>query len=492
MLKLFNITSRRYIQIILLLNLNSDKININNLCSKLSINLNTLSKDIKEINSNFSSILKLEIYNNLLINTYQNNCNIDRFFSQILKNCQTLNIVEAIFFNKFNRLEDIAKNQYTSSSTVFRRINEFNKVNLDKFNFIIDKNKFDFVGNENSIRIFFNHYFSEKYTVEEWPFKNIDKNKLKNTLSEILEHISIYNNSSLVEELCLSCSINSIRFNSGNSILSCLPMKTFDLDKIFNIEKKIYSLLYSLCSILGTNTSREAVINIFYNYLYKDFIFSIDEIVKNDNIFFEKCLKYGIKTTNYISKYYNLSLSNPYELITEVHNLNIIMKNNNIKDECIVFPRVSMHIYKLKKLFPEFIDDLRNQVENYLSTFPYPITDLHVTQFLKAVILSWKNLIPQLYKSHKKVKTLIVSRYSIESTLSMKEQMLLFFPNFLILDTYKSKSLDFEYIVKENYELLISDFSLPENFPINSVYINGAIEKEDIIKIMNIIVSKLY
>lgn len=487
MINIFNITTKRCIKIIEFLNQNSYKCSSKLLCEKLNINTNTLHNDIINMNQTYSSIFSVKLVNEKIVLKFKDSANIEGFFNQIFTNSQVLNMVEGLFFNNFSKLEDIANYQYTSIATVSRMIEKFNLSVSKKYKFIIDKKDFKFSGNEKNIRTFFLQFFREKYSVYQWPFKNINKNKLREILINLLKYENVEFYQTSLEVLSFTIATNIQRYSNNNDIIKDLDNDNMDYDRVEILKENPY--MQKLHDMVNLKLTNDSIVNIFYFCLYKEFAMDFDELVlkesKIENIDMKNAMIYSFN----LCRKYNIKLSNPFNLLVKIHN-NLLTINKNVGSNYIIYDKESIYLSKIRKIFPDFVEDLCSYIENYLLEKNGYINYAVSNHVVCIILTSWENLYDQLYRRSDKIKTLVLSRFNHSNSIALKNQLEFFFPNLLDLYVFNEEILDLESINNEDYKLIVSDFNLPEFINADVVFINGIILKQDFLKITEII-SKL-
>lgn len=137
----------------------------------------------------------------------------------IIINCHTVVIFKSIFFKKNTSILKLSTENFISVASTRRNIHEANKY-LRKFNIQIKSKKGNlyFYGEEVDIRYCAYILFWKYLKGAEWPFEPIDKNKVVQTLEELLE-----NSDSVIDEVTTKqwsyiFSINLIRFSQGYTV----------------------------------------------------------------------------------------------------------------------------------------------------------------------------------------------------------------------------------------------------------------------------------
>ncbi|WNZ01090.1 helix-turn-helix domain-containing protein [Helcococcus ovis] len=489
MISIFNKNITRNLNLIKTLNIYSDKVNKKFLMKKLKIDEKTLKNDINTINQKYSAILNINIHNSDIEVKYKKNANIEMFFSCIIKNSSIFKIVEAIFFNDFNTLNDIAKHEFFSITTVYRALKKFNKSVSKIYDFKINRKLFQFEGNEDNIRTFLFHLFREKYSYNEWPFEKYDKEKIIKLQNTFLKSIGVKKFPYIDNEIMtILYPIHIERLKSGHCVLPYLIKENFNTIKVQ--EAYNCSELKNLFEEFELEFTKENIMDIFYYYLHKDIAFSFLDLIKKtkSNTLINFSIYQALESTYKLSDKFNLKLNNPYELITYIHNANVFLYDN-FNSNYIVFDKHNIYISKLQIVFPEFMKELSKTIKKYLLIIKGEVKKCHIEYLIYTVISTWDNLLPQLYKYNKKIKTLVISRFNYKKSISLKNQLEILFPNFLDLHLSNNNDIYYKNIKDKNYELIIADFNIPKSKKFETLYINGNIMKFEVIEIIKKIIK---
>ncbi|MFM1515156.1 helix-turn-helix domain-containing protein [Helcococcus ovis] len=458
---LFSKSTLRHIEIIKLLHMYSNTVNKNKILIELDIKDSTIKKDIVTMNQLYSDILTIKLDNNIIELQYINNCSIESFYRFIVKSSSILDIIENIFFNSYYSLEELANDSYLSVSTTYRIINKFNTISKKYYGFEVDTKNLDFKGDERNVRTFFVQLFKEKYAYSEWPFKEIERSSFHNM---IIEFYNINNAKfvySFLEIMSLICAVNFIRIKNKGFIMNNIDKNNINLNSLQNyINSNPFKEFFNKFNIV---LNEDNLIELFYNYLNKDFIFSFKEMIEKSkyvNLISSSLLKI-LSETDRIRKKFKLNLENLDELIIRIHN-GAILYNTNTNINYIAYNRNDFYVTQIKQVFPKFTKDVELFIQDLLIEIKGVAKPFEINHLTYILISTWNDLIPQLFSKKSKLKTLILSRFNSYHAGSLKSQLDLYFK--LILDThlYTENILDLKHIENSDYDLIIADFNPPE------------------------------
>ncbi|WP_125591195.1 helix-turn-helix domain-containing protein [Companilactobacillus jidongensis] len=188
----FNIDDKKF-QLINLLNDADGFIYFKDLASDLELDLTTVKKYINELKQTFldnfdQKDIDLQIINNVgVIFNHNASFNLGNLTQLLINQTIESKLLDAMFTNKFDNINQFSMNNFVSSSTVRRKLKNLEKC-LNDYHLSINLNPLEIIGNEANIRYMFYQYYWNTYGTVSWPF-NIDRTTVKLQYSKwILKH----------------------------------------------------------------------------------------------------------------------------------------------------------------------------------------------------------------------------------------------------------------------------------------------------------------
>lgn len=484
MIRLLGKRTIRHTDIIKHLHINSNSISQEHLIRILEVTDSVLKSDIEYLNSNYPDILKIKTSNNIISIIYNNDSCIETFFRTIINNSNIFNMIEALFFYKFNSINSLAENQFTSISTIYRMIDKFNTAATNKYNFRLDKKSLKFIGSEKNIRSFFTQLFKEKYAIDEWPFININKNTIKKAITEYFKINNINKfEYSYLEIMSWTCAVNLHRTKLNFPVISQMETNKINYDIIKNLLKS--NILQNIFRTFYIPLTENNLINIFYNYVHVDLVHTFKEFTDkadySPNIAIS--LHRGFSDTFSIKNKYNLQLNNIENLIISVHN-SAVLYNSDIKSNCVIYNRRKMYIDQIYKQFPELVTDIKTYLSNYLTSLKGSIKKNEVEHLTYVAVSTWKGLISQMYNLSDKLNVLIISRFNSVHASNIKVQLDMIFKCFFNTVLFDGNSLEIDNINFDDFDLVIADFIPVNNKVPNWIFIQETLNPNDFLEII--------
>lgn len=107
---------------------------------------------------------------------------LDYFQRQLYHQSNSFLLLEKIFFEEDLGFSEMMAYLYISDSSLRRLIKNI-QLALQEYGIQLETNPFRISGDEALIRNFYTAYFSEKYTLDDWPFENVDRDIIHQLLT---------------------------------------------------------------------------------------------------------------------------------------------------------------------------------------------------------------------------------------------------------------------------------------------------------------------
>ncbi|MGM0216894.1 helix-turn-helix domain-containing protein [Enterococcus sp. AZ109] len=247
-----------------------------------------LSSDIRSINTQME-YYRITRENGLYSLEVEDNATIDALFSTMIRNSLSFKILELVFFEEYDKLQDIAKQLFCSVSSVQTHLNVLMKV-LKKWKLTIQRRPFRIVGNEKTVRQLFFLLFSEKKVVKEELRRSVEFFELgEEVIRSLIENNQLECSYSQYNRLCMMFFISLQRVKNGHffpqrflSSKNILPpdrilcynfaeklLEEAGMEYTDEVMKESFWLLYSDLFLLGEEQKKKALennYNLSYNY----------------------------------------------------------------------------------------------------------------------------------------------------------------------------------------------------------------------------------
>lgn len=297
-----------------------------NLANLSQVSVKTIQEDIKKMND-FINPLKINNYfQNECRLVGQNNIASDYIYSCILSNSLEFSVLEIIFFEKHDRLEDYADALFISLSTLKRIISKINN-RIKKNGFQISTNPIQLVGDEQIICYMMANFFKEKYLEEKYPFSPVQYKVFDQLFYYALSDYQQFSNFPDINKLKLYCFVSIIRIQNGHFEKTTFEKKLKKNYEFSFLDNHLFKQAFK--SVFQIELSKENIIDLAYPFLNENFAFSYNEMleVTNKNERKKRELDNLILLIEDISSSLDLTLvdNKRKKLILDLYNVRLLM-----------------------------------------------------------------------------------------------------------------------------------------------------------------------
>lgn len=443
-----------------------------------------LKNDIDAIHTkiDYLHISKKDNYYTLNI---KNNYSIDRVYKDFLQESNGFRLLDYLFKNDTLNSEEIENKLFLSASSVYRIVDRLNKILEEHYGLTISTNPYQITGDESHIRYFFIRYYTEAYSIFDWPFEEIDEEKIKGICLFFLDLTSIEVDVYTLRQFSFEAVISLIRKKNRHPYNSDDRQLTAIFDQIKADEPEI---LKTFEAKFGFKLTLEFATNFSAIFADNSFNYSYDSLWNNvqEKPHDAAALRHLKKLLAALQDAFDLSLTNEDELILELYNIVAIETRTDGKSY-LIYPHYAAFENQIKNRFPHFHKEVKEGLDKYLLLLvgDYPIDLLNAVIY--TFYLYWDQLFVYLEQIVEPIKTLVISDYNQRHAMVIKDMLEHEYSNQLSVDIWERVDISRENIASSEYELIIAGFSL-ENFEGKScVSVNNLLTVNDFHDITEII-----
>lgn len=253
----------------------NSSVSFENLIDICGVSIKTIQDDVQKLNE----IIKPLFIKKISLNEYQlihvDYISCDYIYSCILSESLEFTILEKIFYEEEEYLEDYANSLFISLSTLKRTISKINK-QIKHEGFQISTNPVQIVGDEDIICRTMMHFFKEKYIKFSFPFNDTQKQLFDKLVFNMLAIEKNFFNLADLEKFKLIVYTSLIRLQNGHhySQLNIQNLK-FKQTLLFledNLFKQAFEEEFKI------ELSEKNVIELTYPMSKEDFVFNQKEL----------------------------------------------------------------------------------------------------------------------------------------------------------------------------------------------------------------------
>ena len=461
MRELLSKKSHRQLELLELLFKNKRWFHISELAELLNCTERSVKDDLSHVKSSFPQLIFHSSTNGIrIINT--DDSDIEMVYHHFFKHSTHFSILEFIFFNEGYETENICKEFYISSSSLYRIISHINKIIKKQYNFKISLNPARIIGDEIDIRYFFAQYFSEKYYFLEWPFTDFSVEPLCKLLALVYKETAFPVNFATQRMLKLLLVTNLYRIKFGhflevekNSFNNQLLEFLMQEDEMEDIIKK-FEIEYNI------SLTKEVIGQLFVSYFQK--MFFIDEKVFLKSTMTDSYVKKSYhllgELVDQVSREYNLQVDNKDNLIWHLHNT-AHLHRQELSTEFILFDQKGNTIKNFQNIFPRFVSEVKEGIEHYLEALDMDRNSMKVNHLTYTFITHSKHLVLNLLQNQPKLKVLVMSNFDQYHAKSVAETLSYYCSNNFELEVWGELELSLDALKESPYDIIISNFIIP-------------------------------
>ncbi|HGA4678725.1 TPA: helix-turn-helix domain-containing protein [Streptococcus pyogenes] len=324
-----------------------------------------------------------------------------------------MQLLSTLFFNEFDFLDDLAEALFISLSTLKRLITRTNSYLKKEFGIKISTKPVMVTGDEQQIRLFYLKYFSEAYTISEWPFAEvINQNNMERLIELMVKQTDVVINFAIFQHIKILSGVSLIRFykgftvNSKDNSLAALFLKELE----DSLEMKDISALFALK--YKKPLDEEALSEIFSNYLHGELelgtSLQIDDKEKKSR-FNARKIGSWIDLLDKMEKSLQLSISNKYELARHLHD-SVILGEEDLSANYLIYDYKTEYLNFFNKNYPIIYQTFVTYVKELFAGDHKELKKRTINHLLYCLFLTWENLLLKINQSRRRLKLLVVER----------------------------------------------------------------------------------
>lgn len=454
---------QRQLDIIQILYHDSKWHHFNDIAKAVNASVYSIREDITTIATTFNEFITISENKQTVRAEFRQDANLETFRRYFLKETVPLQFIEALFFNPFLELEDLADQILTSRSTVYRFIPDLNDTLQTNFGLELTTKPLKIVGEERQIRNFFTLFFNTRYHPLSWPFSDLDESTIHNAIQLICDVLQLSIPPAQLHQLKYMVAISIVRYQKRQYLSPQYLTKEVSttISRIHPyLEASQYADYFS--RIVHQNIDQGTIYDIFYPVL----VTSIDAEsvnISQDHQDLAELFK-GLSTS------LNIEIS---EMNRFIHGLINIFNNETV---ALVYQstkaiRANSFVDKIEKTYPVLFNGLKEIFYQFAVSKNVNISTATLNQLIFYSVTHWTNLINQLHVEKTPINAVVISDISYEHAQLIAENLKGYFENDLVVDTIENGSYNAVISEDSPYEIIVTSFDIA---PIEGKYVVNA------------------
>lgn len=434
---------------------------IDDLAVMFDVTTRTLLNYFKEIEILLYKQIKFEFHNNSVRAIIAMNLGLISVQRVYMKHAFPYELIELSFFNDKAEIDDVTNELFTSASTVYRNTQRVNNTIEDKYKIKLQSSPLYFVGKEWDIQNFYVNFFNEFTEPMIWPFDNIDEGVISSLLKKGCKMFDVNLSMSDFRFTKLTIAVTAMRMAQGNLIDLKLSDSRVKLSAEYIKGLPELKYFYDFCNIKQLKlTQHDFVLQLFayslckpfdYIQLYKHFDYEAEGKYKETYDKFTEMM-------TFLSDKYHIPLSDK-----QLEKLFISFKYhvNDFGSKEVFLSHSYNFIDRIKKISPEFINDLQKLLKKYCEEF-HPVNGVCPCYLTYMICIEWDDLIGSLVSNKRKCKGIVVNYFDYRFAYKIKEFLMIYFDNRLEVDVYEENEFNLDDLIDSDYDFIFCDFPLDD------------------------------
>ncbi|VTT09309.1 helix-turn-helix domain-containing protein [Streptococcus dysgalactiae] len=464
---LFTTKQWRELELIALLTKSPKPMYYKDVCEQLECSLLTLQSCVD--NPIFiEGIGKITYEYSQLHIDYKHEYGLKEVYQRAIKESQSLQLMSLLFFDDFETLAEVADELFVSISTLKRLITKTNSYLKRAFNIEITANPPQVIGKEYDIRLFYLKYFSEAYTLWEWPFESIVNERNLGRLIKIMVDLTdIGLNFSIFHHIKILGAVNLIRYSKGHSVGEYKELSGVFLSLLKDSrEMKDISRLFFVK--YGLFLDEMALSEIFSNYLSGELF--LGKCLESDNHTSEdkpeiRCLSSWIKVLDDIEDDTQLMQPNKYEIAVALHTT-VILGEEDVNRNFLLCNNAKCYLAFFKQYYRAAYDKIRSYIIQLFERSKCLLDKGLLENLIYTMLITWENLFSAIGKTLPKTRVLVIEKSQGSVGSFLRDYIGDYFEVTVFTDLILEK-----HTLQTDYDVIVTDTVIdPRNFKNSDVF----------------------
>ena len=415
-----------------------------------------LKNDINYINTNLDQFHISEIEGTIFIETTEN-MSIETVYHFFFDKSISFNLLEYIFIHKDIEIEKLADKFFFSTPSLYRIINDTNKIIKSRYNIKIKTHPLAIGGDEEEVRYFFSQYFSEKYYFLEWPFENIEEKDIEKLIVYFHKPTNYRLEFASFEFLKTYFAITIHRIKQGYTITKKNNASYYyELYNTFSDYKEHIEYFEKKFNI---KFNLETFEQLFIVFAQNNFYFTYDQMYKDSfrNDYTKKSLDFLKDFIYNMGKDFNLIIPNFDDLVLHLHNTAHLGQFEAFSNY-ILFNKKEVIIKFIKKSLPKLYKKAKIHIENYIKLLNIDFNETIVNHMIYTLFTHWENLYEETRKKEKELKVLVISNFDLAHPHAMLDVIKHYCSDKISFEVFSDFSLSVEWLNNSKYDVILSNF----------------------------------
>lgn len=392
------------------------------------------------------------------------NIGMDHFEREVYRQSHSFIFLETILFDETLMNDEIQEKLFISSSTLNRMVRRIQQ-GMEDFGIQLKTTPFRVIGDERLVRRFYRIYFTEAYSIFDWPFKSIDLNVLKLFLPTPKEYRKATSELKDYYTFRFEFAIGAIRSLNGHF----LPTWTHQDQALqYKQMKQVIAELKPLFEEIDVPSKRKSL---FLNQLAywkvrysRKYILERIDLSPAYNKKLEK-IKELIQTLDELYQFPKLDHTN--RIIQLDYTLDFYANyphKKRLKNYILFKPTGSTFVPYLRQTTPLLITLAIKGLQRICLDRNIDYTEEMIQQLLFFLITQWEDLMSNLFQNFGSCKLLLFSHSHLRYAKIIAQAIEASFNEAIEIETYEDVLIDEERLSWYDFDILLTTICLTCRF----------------------------
>ena len=436
MIHLLSARDKRYLDILECL-FDTESLTLDDLAIITQSSKRTVQNDIHGLNGCITPLAITTSHKTGCALIIPDNYSIDYIYQLILNQSIEYQLLEAVFFSKYDSMEACSEALFISTSSLKRLIKRINQ-RIVHLGFKIDTAPLDLIGDEELICQLLENYLGEKYRLGNYPFTKDQLEVVDQLVELIAPHgYHVYQTMDYLKRKLL---IRIVRLKRNLRQNICLE-GTVDLSR-YASKENYERLVLAFRNAFGFRLDNEGWNFILHDFITPQILTSSEEMeeVSASNLLIQNKLKKLEQLVTSISEELSIPLMNQKELVLELYNETEVRKKNHF----FIFDRQKRFL----KLFAKENPTVYSQLVN-LPALKAGLKSDKFFDVIYTLLTKWENLYHEIKKKDTEIKVGVFMDFDFNYSSFIAS----------VLTEHFHKRVNFENVVIEDIQTLTTSQS---------------------------------
>lgn len=451
---LMDSSSLRRLELMELLNSSDNWWTVEEISLQLNCSVRSVKADIYYYNTFSSHSIKLVTSNHrgvklILPVTFQ----MESIYQEIVAENINSQMIECLYQEKMNSIEEYADHLFTSTSSIIRGIKHIDLF-LRKYKLTVQKNPMRIIGTEKQIRFFYGVFFWEKYGAKIDGTVLPNFNEVNRIIQKLEERTNIVLSPIRENRLSICLLICFERISKGY----ILQQYTAPVE----VNKTILEIIEDLIKDIPLNIPKQEIefIGFYFANRFLDMPPQLNRLSEELRTVFQRINQF---LTEFSEKNHFII---PNKGVVQRSIFHYVVYKREFRGcDYFLVNRTETTLLNIDKIYHPFIKLVISEVEGWTdSGWKTEVSD-EVNELLYLLIIHWEGLTAQILHLQEKIKVLIISQFGKAHELFLADILMNYFPNELecfSLAEKKFQNLEIEVVVTDTQVDAIQKLALEE------------------------------